>query len=399
MKTKNLFLTLLLALTSVGAMAQNTVTIKGHVKFIEEGFKMQVYQRVGTAKVVLAEAVVDPTTQDYTLEVPVKKPAQAVLDCGQWQSCNVWLQDEDLSVDFRGLDTARVKIKNPPYVYIRGGRNNELMNMLNFQAYRSYQSMIAISQIVYKAGIEDQEVRNNLTGPLYTYNNDNDEAYNLFLAEHYADRPSVMVPISRLNYDKHTEVIERAFEQLVAANPANKALVDEYRDELAKEKEAIERMKVGAKAPALTFQDAKGKKKQLSDYKGKVLVLDFWASWCGPCRAEVPNLKKYYADFDKKKVEFLSVSIDADKAAWEKALKEEGMAWAQGWCSDGGKVAMDTYQFGGIPFILVITPDGTIYRKHVRGDKIRQAVQDCLDGKPATEPQAIGGMSMGAAMM
>ena len=125
-----------------------------------------------------------------------------------------------------------------------------------------------------------------------------------------------------------------------------------YRKKVIEEKEARERMKEGNPAPNFSFQNVKGKKVALDEYKGKVLVLDFWASWCGPCRAEIPNMKKYYEEFKGKGVEFLSVSIDAKKDAWEKAMKEEGMAWPQGWVTDAGKSVMNTYQFGGIPFIL-----------------------------------------------
>lgn len=379
-------------------MAQKTVTIKGHVKFIEGDFKVQVYQRDGSGKKVLAETLVDKQTQNYKLEVPVEKPGQAIVDCGQWQDVDVWLQDEDMSIDFRGLDTAKIKIKNPPYVYIEGGRNSELMNLINYQAYRSYQTMIAISQSVYQAQLEDQEKKSTITSGLYAYNNDNDEAFSKYLVEHYADRPSIMVAIGRLDYDTDKELIEKGLSKLAAADPSSKVLADNYRQAVVARKEALERMKVGAPAPLLEFQDVKGKARKLSDLKGKVVVLDFWASWCGPCRQEIPNMKEYYASFDKKNVEFLSVSIDATKEAWTKAMKEEGMSWQQGWTPDAGKVAMETYQFSGIPFIIVIDKDGKIYRKNVRGEKIRQAVQDCLDGKPATEAKTIS-ISMGASMM
>ena len=111
-------------------------------------------------------------------------------------------------------------------------------------------------------------------------------------------------------------------------------------------------------------------------------------------------MKKYYEEFKGKDVEFLSVSIDAKEEAWRKALAEENMAWPQGWVKDAGKEVMSLYQFGGIPFILVIDKEGNIYKKHVRGENIKTAIQDCLDGKAASAPKTVsmGGMMMGASM-
>ena len=127
-KMKSLLVMACVALCE-GIGAQQTVTIQGNVKFIEGDFKMQVYRFSGTSKKVLAETSVNPEDHTYKLEVPVEEMGEAVLDCGKWQSVRVWLEDENMNVDFRGLDTAKIKIKNPPYVYIRAGKNNELMNL------------------------------------------------------------------------------------------------------------------------------------------------------------------------------------------------------------------------------------------------------------------------------
>ena len=67
----------------------------------------------------------------------VDRPGVYTLDCQKWQSVQFWAEDEDLEIDFRGMDTARIKIKNPPYVYINGGPNNEVMNLMNWDSYRN----------------------------------------------------------------------------------------------------------------------------------------------------------------------------------------------------------------------------------------------------------------------
>ena len=122
-------------------------------------------------------------------------------------------------------------------------------------------------------------------------------------------------------------------------------------------------MKEGNPAPEFSFPDAKGKMHSLKEFKGKVLVIDFWASWCGPCRAEIPHLKQYYEEFkNNKEVAFLSVSIDAKRPDWDKAVKEENMPWLQLLAPNGGKEIMESYQFSGIPFIIVLDKDGKIYK-------------------------------------
>lgn len=375
--------------------AQHSVTIKGNVKFIEKDFKVSVYQRSGTDKKILAEV---PVNEDhtYSITVPFDKPGTATVDCGQWQGVDVWLEDENMDIDFRGIDTAKIKIKNPPYVYIRAGKKNEVMNLVNFVGYRGYQAMIAISQNVWKTKIEDQKEKSTLTNAMYDANYDNSDAWMKYIVEHYADMTSVLVPLSQLDEDKDVDLINATLSHLESTSESAKQIVADYRKKKAEEKEMRERMREGNPAPEFTFQNEKGKTINIKKLKGKIIVLDFWASWCGPCRKEIPNVKKVYAEYKDKGIQFLSVSIDAKKEAWTKALKEEQMPWMQGWTPDAGKSVMNTYQFGGIPFIILIDKEGNIYRKNLRGEDIKNAIDDCLAGKKVA-PKVV--MSMGAAMM
>ena len=165
---------------------------------------------------------------------------------------------------------------------------------------------------------------------------------------------------------------------MIAANP-NSDVAQNYRRE-RDERHALEAaVAIGAQAPDLTLENLKGKKVTLDSFKGKVLVIDFWASWCGPCRAEIPKLKAIYEDFkDNKNVEFLSISIDSDKDAWLAAVKKEAMLWPQLLAPESGREARKTYQFSGIPYIICVSADGTIFRKRMRGEAVRTAITDAL---------------------
>ncbi|RZK79121.1 MAG: AhpC/TSA family protein [Pedobacter sp.] len=136
---------------------------------------------------------------------------------------------------------------------------------------------------------------------------------------------------------------------------------------------------IGAVAPNFTQKDVNGKAVSLSDYKGKYVLVEFWASWCAPCRAESPNLLKQYAAYKDKGFEILGVSVDNDKTKWVEAIKKDGLTWTQvsdlkGWESDARKV----YGNSGVPANFLISPDGKIVGAHLVGEKLNKKLEELL---------------------
>lgn len=134
----------------------------------------------------------------------------------------------------------------------------------------------------------------------------------------------------------------------------------------------------GNPAKAFTLKTAEGAPVSLSSYKGKYVLIDFWASWCVPCRAENPNVVRAYNQFRDKNFEVLSISLDANKDAWQKAVKEDGLPWTQVIDDRGaGSVAL-AYAVKGIPDNVLVGPDGTIIATGLRGESLQAALKKFL---------------------
>ncbi|QEM09392.1 TlpA disulfide reductase family protein [Mucilaginibacter rubeus] len=125
---------------------------------------------------------------------------------------------------------------------------------------------------------------------------------------------------------------------------------------------------IGHKAPEFAVNGIDGKPIKLSDYKGKYVMIDFWASWCQPCRQENPNVVKQYAAFNSKGFNILGVSLDKDKDPWRKAINDDKLTWAHGSDLNGFEGPTERlYHIEAIPSNFIIDPQGNIVAKNITG--------------------------------
>jgi peroxiredoxin len=137
---------------------------------------------------------------------------------------------------------------------------------------------------------------------------------------------------------------------------------------------------VGKTVPELSMPDVNGKEVSISSFRGKFVLIDFWASWCGPCRMENPNVVKAYNEFKAKNFTVLGVSLDKDKDAWKKAIAQDHLAWThmsdlKYWSSQ----AVETFGFQGIPFNVLVDPSGKVIAESLRGEDLDSKLKQVLN--------------------
>jgi peroxiredoxin len=138
---------------------------------------------------------------------------------------------------------------------------------------------------------------------------------------------------------------------------------------------------LGRQAPDLVLPDPNGKPIAISSFRGKYLLVDFWASWCAPCRMENPNVVSAYRQFKSKNFAILGVSLDreGEKDKWLKAVKDDQLTWShvsdlKMWDSE----AVKTFRFEGIPYNVLLDPDGKVIGEGLRGPELERKLEEVL---------------------
>ena len=185
---------------------------------------------------------------------------------------------------------------------------------------------------------------------------------------------SSIMAIQALDPDKYSDLYKSLDAGLSKKFPKDKNVIMFH--------EVVERMlstNIGQFAPEISLPSPDGKEIALSSLKGKLVLIDFWASWCDPCRKEMPNVIKIYSKFKNKGFEIYGVSLDQDKEKWMEAITKDGINWPQ--VSDlkyWDNLAARIYNVQGIPYTVLIDKDGKIIAKNLRGQELEKKIAEVL---------------------
>jgi len=179
---------------------------------------------------------------------------------------------------------------------------------------------------------------------------------------------SLVAAIEFLNPETEFETLDQIV-SLVEKNYPNSGYAQGYINKIKQMKTTA----IGSVAPEISFPNPEGTNVALSSLRGKYVLIDFWASWCGPCRKENPNVVRLYNQYKNKGFDIYGVSLDKDKKAWINAIAQDQLAWTH--VSDlsmWSSPVVAQYGFSGIPFTVLIDKEGKIIAKGLRGEELEQ---------------------------
>jgi peroxiredoxin len=195
------------------------------------------------------------------------------------------------------------------------------------------------------------------------------------LADKNPDKLSLISAVEFLNPDTEFETLNK-----IASNVEKNYPNSGYAQGFINRIKQMKATAIGSPAPEISFPNPEGENVALSSLKGKYVLIDFWASWCGPCRKENPNVVKLYNYYKDKGFEIYAVSLDKDKNAWINAIKQDKLTWTH--VSDlsmWSSPVVKQYGFSGIPFTVLVDKDGNIIAKGLRGQQLENKLAELMN--------------------
>jgi len=350
------------------------VTVRGKVNFPQPGLILITEMRERSAATpALQDTITLSSDNTFEKKMRLTGPGYYRIDFFQQQIVDVILDKADLTIEVDGNSAGGTSI-------VKGSPDLDLIEQVQgiVQGVRESEEAKTIEQEFQVAVQRNDQKRIDQLHEQYMelINKASGQAADVLRQQppslgliHLLQNAGIIDP------DKYVDVY------LAAAEKFRKEWADvQYGKDFVAYVDKVKATAIGQPAPEIALPDPNGNVIKLSSFRGKYVLVDFWAKWCGPCRRENPNVVKAYQAFKGKNFDILGVSLDRTKEDWLQAIAEDGLTWNH--VSDlryfESQAAKD-YNINGIPFSILVDPAGVIVAKNLRGNALHRKLEEVLN--------------------
>ncbi|MFC2176610.1 redoxin domain-containing protein [Bacteroidota bacterium] len=374
---QKLFFSCFISLLFLASCNVDDVVIKG--EFLNSEGEIAVIQKLSSTSVVSLDSVEIDDDGTFKLSIPeVVEPGFYKLGVGE-DNYIVLLIDkgEKLEVTGNSLNLSQ-------NYDVSGSKGSEELRTLNQVLQANFEQTDSLKKAfqVYQQSGTNMDSIIPVFDQIYKKMLQANRQFVIdFIGEHSTSLASLSA-VQSLSPDVDIDVYNQVAENLAAVMPTSE-YVKTFKAKLASINsvhQAATRTQIGSEAPEIALKTPEGNTIKLSDFRGKTTLIDFWASWCKPCRMENPNVLKVYNRFKDKGFEIYGVSLDKDHANWVQAIKQDNLTWKHGselqfWQSSFVAV----YNLEGIPMTYLIDENGIIIAKGLRGEELEQKLEEIFN--------------------
>ena len=343
---------------------QGSYTINGNIEGFQGKVILFAFNEDGES--VAADSA-DVTDGSFTLTGTVYSPHMARMTFNGQRGPEFFLENTQIAVSGKADSLYGLKFT--------GSKLQAIVDEMNQKLAAFTPKMREISEAYRKAdGEGDEEAKARIMEEYDNLRTEQSDIQKTAVVENSNNAVGPYIAYRRLRFNLSLDEMKA-----MAAGFKGAGAKDIYAKMLNDYIAVLEKVAVGQIAPDFEMEDPDGNMIKLSDFRGKYLLIDFWASWCGPCRRENPNVAKLYQQVKGKNFDILGVSLDTNRENWVKAIKDDNLAWhhvsdLMGWDNRVAKL----YGVSSIPHTVLLDPEGRIMENDLRGDALKTKVLEIV---------------------